>query len=82
MKKQSGISEEKELLKKLEDSAGGKEAEERYTGSLLGFCARLLSVKPKADAESGLSLEQQLLERHPAHLAKKADAPMNNPLIV
>jgi hypothetical protein len=78
MEKQSDDSREKELLKSLEDLVESEDTDKRYAGSFLGFCARLLSLKPRADADFKLSLEQELLEKHPAHIAKEVDAPVPN----
>lgn len=78
MKKHSHTSEEKELLKSLGDMIGSQDTDKGYSGSFLNFCARMLSVRPEANADFKLSLEQDLLKRHPAYLVKEADASMNS----
>ncbi len=82
MEKQRGNAGEKELLKSLEGLVENQDTGKRYAGSFLDFCARLLSIRPKADVEFKLSLEQDLLEKHPAYLAEEADSRLNSPPIV
>ena len=74
MEKQLEDAGEEELLKSLERLVESQAAGKEDPGSFLGFCARLLSVKPKADAGFKLALKRDLLVRHPAHLEEKADA--------
>lgn len=78
MRKESDISREKALLKGLEDLIDSKDAGQKYANSFLGFCSRLLSIRPKADTDFRLSLQQDLLKKHPAYLEKKVNAPLFN----
>ncbi len=82
MEKHSDIPKEKELLKSLEDLVDGRDTGQKETGSFLAFCARLLSVKPKADPDFKLSLEQDLLEKHQAHLVRGGNSSVDNALNV
>lgn len=78
MEKQSGSSREKELLRSLEELVDSKDSDQIYANSFLGFCSRLLSIRPKADTDFRLSLQQDLLKKHPAYLEKKVNAPLLN----
>jgi len=78
MERHSDTSKQEGLLESLEDLVNSQGVDKKYTGSFLGFCARLLSVKPKVDAAFRQSLEQDLLKRHPAYLAKDVEAPLGS----
>lgn len=80
MKRTSSNIDEKEMLKRLEGLIDSKDSRRRYSNSFLGFCARLLSIKPKEAAGFRSSLEQVLLEKHAAYVEKKADAAVTSKL--
>ena len=73
MNKPEDFLEENELLKRVEDLIDKKDANQKYTNSFLGFCSRLLSIRPKAEGDFQISLQQELLKKHPIHLEKKAE---------
>ena len=52
------------LLKKIEKLIDGKNGRQRFADSLLGFCSRLIGVKPKPDADVQLSLKRGLLQKY------------------
>ena len=60
-KQQNNHLKDEELLKRVEDLIDGKNNHLRFTDSLLGFCARLFSVRPKADTAFEQSLKHRLL---------------------
>ncbi len=64
MNKQFNNLKDEELLKKVEKLIDGKNNRQRFTDSVLGFCSRLLGVKPKADTDFQLSLKRSLLEKY------------------
>jgi len=64
MNKQFNNLKDEEFLKKVEKLIDGKNDRQRFTDSLLGFCSRLIGVKPKPDANFQLSLRRGLLEKY------------------
>ena len=63
-KQQNNHLKDEEILKRVEELIDGKNNRLKITDSLLGFCARLFSVKPKADRAFEQSLKQKLLQRY------------------
>jgi hypothetical protein len=63
-KQQNNHLKDEEILKRVEELIDGKNNHLRFTDSLLGFCARLFSVRPKADIAFEQSLKQRLLQRY------------------
>lgn len=64
MNKEFNNLKDEELLKKVEDLIDGKNDRQRLADSFLGFCSRLIGVKPKPDAGFQLSLKRSLLEKY------------------
>jgi len=64
MNKEFNNLKDEELLKKVEELIDGKNDRQRFTDSFLGFCSRLIGVKPKPDADFQLSLKRSLLEKY------------------
>jgi len=64
MNKEFNNLKDEELLKKVEELIDGKNDRQRFTDSFLGFCSRLIGVKPKPDADFQLSLKRGLLEKY------------------
>jgi len=74
MKRTSDNIDEKGLLKRLDDLINGKDAGRGYFDSFLGFCARMLRIKPKADSGFESSLKHTLLKKHPGYAKDKIGA--------
>jgi hypothetical protein len=64
MNKKFNNLKDEELLKKVEELIDGKIDRQRFADSFLGFCSRLIGVKPKPDADFQLSLKRSLLEKY------------------
>lgn len=64
MNKRFNNLKDEELLKKVEELIDGKNDRQRFADSLLGFCSRLIGVKPKPGADFQLSLKRSLLEKY------------------
>jgi len=74
MNKQTNNLKDQELLKKIEDLIDNKKDNQKFNNSFLGFCSRLFSVKPKTNADFGLSLKRELLKKHPANFEKEVES--------
>jgi hypothetical protein len=64
MNKRFNNLKDEDLLKKIEKLIDGKNDRQRFADSLLGFCSRLIGVKPKPDADFQLSLKRGLLQNY------------------
>ena len=64
MNKRLNNLKDEDLLKKIEKLIDGKNDRQRFADSLLGFCSRLIGVKPKPDADFQLSLKRGLLQKY------------------
>lgn len=64
MNKRFDNLKDEDLLKKIEKLIDGKNDRQRFADSLLGFCSRLIGVKPKPDADFQLSLKRGLLHKY------------------
>jgi len=64
MNKRFNNLKDEDLLKKIEKLIDGKNDRQRFADSLLGFCSRLIGVKPKSDADFQLSLKRGLLQKY------------------
>lgn len=64
MNKRFNNLKDEDLLKRIEKLIDGKNDRQRFADSLLGFCSRLIGVKPKPDADFQLSLKRGLLQKY------------------
>ena len=65
---------DEELLKKVEELIDAKNNRQRFADSVLGFCSRLIGVKPKPGVDFQLSLKRELLKKHPAYIEKEVES--------
>ncbi len=61
---------ERKLLQKIEALIEGDDRQ-KNTSSFLGFCSRLLGVKPKINEDFQSSLRQELFEKHSLNINRK-----------